>query len=100
MPIGCPPHQCRTRRNSRGLGQEAGAPAVCLTNASPNVRLTNAMLNVQKAARAYGADDCVPANKKILTVVRPPRNLIPASLLRPILLFPGWPRKAVPFRRR
>src|SRR6266850_4896406 len=26
--------------------------------------LTNAILNVQKAARAYGADGCVPANKK------------------------------------
>ena len=36
-----------------------------------------------------------PSKQEILTAVRPPRNLIPAMLLRPILLFPGWPGKAV-----
>jgi hypothetical protein len=80
--MGFPSHQYRARRNSRGSGQKGGAPVVRFANAIPVVRFANAIPvvrfanaipvvrfanaipNVEKAARVYGADGCVPANKK------------------------------------
>jgi len=67
-----------------GQAKKAGRQSFVLRTPCQKVRLTNAMPNVQKAARAYGADGCVPANKKFLTAVRPPSQPPPAKLLPPV----------------